>query len=113
MNDLKPLLNAVRLSFSEEEKFTWQSSYRKIVKDSHLNFPVRISYEIVGSFLSGNKISVITRLREFSLSEEIFKAILKELEDNVIQVITHRTPETYNQIEIIFELKQKMLHMSD
>jgi len=113
MTDLKPILNAVRLSFSQHEIFSWGTDYKKIVRDSGINFPVRIHYEVVGSFLSDNKIKVIASLKEFSISEQIFDEILRELKEAVINIIKERTPETNEKIEIIFQFKDKMVQLSN
>ena len=111
MMDLKPILAALRITFSEYEKFSWTAHYKKIDRDSDKIFPVFVNYEIAGSFISENKIKVIVSLKEFSFSEELIKRVLRELEAEVIGIIAERIPETDGKIEIVFEFKQKMLHL--
>jgi hypothetical protein len=111
MTDLKCILEATRITFAQHEIFSWTKHYKKIDGESDKIFPVFVNYEIVGSFISENKIKMIISLREFSFSEDIFKRVLRELEEDVTRIIAERIPETDGKIEIIFEFKQRMLQL--
>jgi hypothetical protein len=112
MSDLESILEAVRISFAQHEILSWATNYKKIDRDSDKIYPTWINFEIVGAYIQKNKIKVIASLKEFSFSEEIYKRVLREFEDEVINIVTERIPESIDKIEIIFEFKQKMLQLS-